>query len=101
MYNVSDVKILAGIKTDEHDDFIETYCAVCFDWIKAYCNNEFTKGVPKAVELFMAKALNLNMTPVHLKARSMGTVSYTYNTEYPESVLSLLTPYRRVKFYAL
>lgn len=94
------IKMLSNIKSDEHDEFIVLYYSICLDWVKAYCNNDFDDEVPQAVLLFISKAIKLNMVPVELKSRSMGTVSYTYNTEYPESMLSLLTPYRRLKFHA-
>lgn len=99
MTNLKKIKLLANITTDEHDEFIELYFSLCLDWIQAYCNNSFGEEIPPAVYLFIAKAVRMNMKPVELKARTMGTVSYTYNTEYPESMLSLLTPYRRLKFH--
>ena len=73
MNNLEKIKLLANLTTDEHDE----------------------------VYLFIAKAVRLNMVPVELNSRSMGTVSYKYNTEYPDSMLSLLTPYRRLKFHVI
>lgn len=101
MNNLEKIKLLANLTTDEHDEFIQSYFSICLEWIKAYCNNDFKNEVPQAVYLFIAKAVRLNMVPIELNSRSMGTVSYKYNTEYPDSMLSLLTPYRRVKFHVI
>lgn len=93
------VKKLAKLD-DSHDEWLSEFLPILEEWVKDYCNQSFKQGLPKAVELFIAQAVQFNMQPLSLKARSMGSVSYSYATEFPETMLSLLRPYRKVRFRA-
>ncbi|SCV43766.1 Phage capsid and scaffold [Bacillus subtilis] len=53
--------------------------------------------MPAGVKLFVKKAAEYNMTPSGLSGRSMGDVSYSYNTEFPRDITKDLNPYRRLR----
>lgn len=95
------VKKLLGITTPKHDDYIYEMIPILIEYAAQYCNNPTINQqveLPGPVKLFMAKAIQFNMNPAGLSSRSMGGASYSYETDFPESVLRLLRPYRRVRF---
>lgn len=102
--DIEEVKKIIGFKTDKHDEYLTTIIPLLFEYVVAYCNNDFTsKGevvMPGGVKIFIAKACEHNMQSAGLKGRAMGTVSYTYELEFPESIIRFLRPYRRLKFHA-
>lgn len=99
--DVQTLKTMLGITTDRHDAYLKEVIPLFIDFAKDYCNNRFlvdgAEKLPAGVKLFVAKAIEFNMAPSNLSARSMGDVSYSYETELPESVLRHLKPYRRLR----
>lgn len=96
------VKKILGLNTPKHDDYIYEMIPILLDYAKDYCNNTFTRNgiedIPRPVILFVAKAIQFNMNPAGVSGRSMGGASYSYETDYPESITKLLRPYRKVRF---
>ena len=99
---VMDVKMLLGLKTDKHDQYIEAMIPILMEYAKDYCNTSFfiaeEEIIPGPVKLFIAKAIEFNMNPAGVSARSMGGASYSYETDFPSSITRLLKPYRKVRF---
>lgn len=92
----------------EKDNMIREDLKAAYSFVVEYTKNDFggvqpdgSVILPDGVRLFMAKFIELNSTNASLKSRSMGTVSYTYQTEMPASLMSLLRPYKRIRFRAL
>ncbi|WP_332238882.1 phage head-tail connector protein [Sporolactobacillus sp. KGMB 08714] len=93
------VKALLGISDSSKDAYLNVFVPGTLQQVNDYCNQSFTEDdAPFAVVKFIAKSAELDMSDVRLKSRSMGNVSYSFNTELPDSVMSLLTPYRKVRF---
>ena len=112
-YIVTDEDVLAikGIMQIDrtnitHDDYIKTMLPLLLESVMAYTNNYFsitTEGtlhIPGGVKIYLAKAIERNTLQTGLKARSMGSVSYTYDTAVPDELKALLMPYRKVRFHA-
>lgn len=101
--DVQTIKTMLGITTDRHDAYLKEVIPLFIEFAKDYCNNQFlvngAEKLPAGVKLFVAKAIEFNMSPSNLSGRSMGDVSYSYVTELPETVIRHLKPYRilRVK----
>ena len=95
---VEQVKNLLGITSQKHDTYIEEMIPILIDYAKDYCRNQFKEGIPRPITLFVAKAIEYNMTPAGVSGRSMGGASYSYETDFPPSVTRLLKPYRKVRF---
>lgn len=99
---VEKVKLRLGITDTKHDEFLQEVAPDHLDYAKVYTNNTFLEDgvevIPGPVILFVAKACEFNMGQTGLKARKMGEVSYTYETDLPASIVKLLKPYRKVKF---
>jgi Phage gp6-like head-tail connector protein len=100
--NTEEVKRLLGITTDKQDVFITEMLLLLTEFVKDYTNNKFeTDGeevLPGGVKLFIARAIQYNMNPTGVTGRSMGGASYSYDTDYPPSLMRLLRPYKRVRF---
>ncbi len=99
---VEKVKLRLGITDTKHDEFLQEVAPDHLDYAKAYTNNTFEEDgvevIPGPVILFVAKACEYNMGQTGVRSRSMGEVSYTYETDLPKSIMKLLKPYKRVKF---
>lgn len=101
--DLATVKKLLGINTDKHDGYLTEIIPILIDYAKEFCNNKFldennAEELPGGVKLFVAKAAQFNMNPAGVKGRSMGGASYSYDTDFPESIMKLLRPYKRVRF---
>lgn len=96
--DIQSVKNMLGITTSKHDAYLTEVIPLFIEHAKFECNNTFNDGLPAGVKLYVAKAIEHNMGPSNLRARSMDTVSYTYETDLPSSVKRLLAPYRRLRF---
>ena len=98
--DITNVKNMLGITTDKHDLYLSEMLPIMLEFAADYCNNTFAEPYPAGVKLFVAKGLEFNMGSSTLKSRTMGEVSYTYETEFPKSVMKHLAPYRKVRFHA-
>ncbi|MGG3662522.1 phage head-tail connector protein [Bacillus gobiensis] len=94
------VKAILQPKTDKHDAYLQTMVSLLTEVASDKCNQEFSleRNMPAGVILFIAKACEFNMGSSTLRSRTTGNVSYSYNTELPESVTKSLAPYKRLRF---
>lgn len=93
------IKTMAGITDSAKDDWLKVMIPLLLDQAVEQCNNAFDiNNLPAGMILYLEKAVEFNMSDVRLKSRSMGNVSYAFNTELPDSVISLLRPYKRMRF---
>lgn len=105
--NIEEVKSILGYKNNKHDEYLGIMFPILLEHATAYCNNNFVSNqtgnveVPGGVRLWIAKACEHNMQQTGLKSRSMGSVSYSYELEFPSSLMSYLRPYKRLRFHAL
>lgn len=90
------IKRIAGITTDKHDDYLNEVIPLFLGFAEEYCGQELS-DTPHGVTLFVAKAAQYNMKEAGLKGRTMGEISYSYETEFPESIMKFLTPYRKMR----
>ncbi|MFJ9462147.1 phage head-tail connector protein [Viridibacillus arvi] len=89
-------------KKNKNDEYYQTVAPLLLDHVKEWCNNKFdVTALPGGVTIFIAKAIQHNMTNAGVKSRSMGTVSYSFDTDLPEGLYKTLAPYKKVKFRAL
>ena len=96
------LKQLNNVTGAKQDAYYSAMAPILFDLAQGHCNREWLPTeMPSGVRLFIAKAIQFNMTPVGLSGRSMGTVSYSYETEFPKAIWTYLRPYKKVKFHAL
>lgn len=97
---IKELKLFNNEKGDKHDAFYGALAPILFETAQEYCNQEWLpEQMPGGVKLFIAKAIQFNKTPTGLSARSIGTVSYSYDTEFPKAIWTYLRPFKRVKFH--
>ncbi|WP_191556609.1 head-tail connector protein [Metabacillus idriensis] len=73
------------------------------DWVKEWCNNSFSNEygqeiLPGGVKIFIPKALQYLQQKAGIQSRTMGSVSYSFEADFPPSLLRLIRPYKRVRF---
>lgn len=103
---MDEVKGIMRIQGEDHDMFLSIMVPILEEHVIEHCNNRFTKNsngetvLPGPTKLFIAKAAEYNMQKTGLKERSMGSVSYSYDLQFPDSLYKYLRPYKRIKFIA-
>jgi hypothetical protein len=73
------------------------------DFTKDWCSNSFLNDqeeveLPSGVQIFIPKAIEYLMNKSGVSSRTMGAVSYSYDLDFPSSLLKLIKPYRKVRF---
>lgn len=95
--DIPTIKSIAQLD-DTHDEYLKVMCPLILERAEEYCHNKF-EDIPAGVQLFIAECIKYNLTVVSgLSARGMGTVSYTYDLEFPEKIYKLIKTYRKVGF---
>jgi hypothetical protein len=99
-----DIKEILGISPNnfEHDDYIETCIPLFTEFIQDICNNNFLNNegnvqLRGGAKIALAKMIEFNMQKSGVASRSFGEVSYSYSLDFPKSIISLLSPYNRIK----
>lgn len=106
--DVNEIKAIMQMSESDtsKDAYIKTMLPLFLESVMAHTNNQFSytaEGklrIPGGVKIYLAKAIERNTMKTGLKSRSMGTVSYSYDTSVPEELKSHLAPYRKVKWDA-
>ncbi|MDW8564707.1 phage head-tail connector protein [Staphylococcus shinii] len=95
-----DVKLLNQLPIEDtandetFNKLIELYKPLADD----YCNQSFdSKALPSGVKKFIADCIKYGATG-NIASRSMGTVSYSFVTDIPNSLYKPLKPYRKVRW---
>lgn len=104
--DVEEIKQINGWQGVEQNDYISTMLPLIFDHVKTECNNDFghvedvPPEIPSGVKIYMAKVIEFNRNKMGVKSRKMGSVSYSYDVEFPNSMDRYIRPYRRLRFRA-
>lgn len=107
--DIQDIKAINGIPSNEskHDQYIETMLPMLLESVIAETNNNFggvrsdgSIDLPGPVKIYLAKAIERSTMTTGLKSRSMGSVSYSYDTSVPDELRGYLRPYKKVRFHA-
>lgn len=99
-------KALAQIKGDKSGEYIKMMLPLLAEHVAEYVYDAIGEEVVTPIsdmkanyKVFIAKALQHNMTNAGVKGRSMGTVSYTYNIDFPKALYGQYLPRKRAKFH--
>lgn len=64
-----------------------------------YCHRDFPDPLPSKVQQFIAKSIARDFTQQSgLSSRSMGSVSYSYDSDTDEKLNAIIRPLRRVNW---
>ena len=86
------------------------------DFIKDYCNNDFLvpnpdydeedeeseeyiEVIPGGVKIALEKMIEYNKSTAGVTHKTVSRYSVSYAQSYPKSILDLLSPYRKARFY--
>ncbi|WP_294582959.1 phage head-tail connector protein [uncultured Staphylococcus sp.] len=96
---VYDVKVLnqSNVEDSSQDEKIETLIEIYKGIADEYCNTVFIEPYPFGVKKFIADCIKYGATG-NLASRSMGTVSYSYVTNIPDSIYNHLKPFRKLRW---
>lgn len=100
--DTQEVKDIIEITTTKHDIYIYTMIELLIEFIQEHCNNSFKDEfgdvhLKGGAKIAVAKMIEFNMNKSGVKSRSFGDISYSYDTDFPPSVMKLLEPYQRIK----
>lgn len=102
--DIQTVKKILGITTTKYDSYLDTVVPMFEEKIKQRANNRFVddegnETLPLDLQHTLAKWVQYDMTvKAGLKSKTMGEVSYTFDTDMPDFVKKDIAPYRRVRF---
>lgn len=101
---IYEIKDILGIPTldNTHEKYFETCTPLFVEFIQDYCNNSFLNDLGEVelkggAKIALAKMIEHNMLKSGINSRSFGEVSYSYSMDFPKSILSLLSPYSRIR----
>lgn len=98
--DAQDVKLLNQLPLDntDNDETFEQLIKLYKPLADDYCNREFNSdNLPSGVKKFIADCIKYGSTG-NIASRSMGTVSYSYVTDIPNSIYKSLGPYRKLSW---
>lgn len=104
--DVTAIKGIMGQTDSSKDEYIKLMLPLLLESVMAYTNNNFditaegSMRIPGSVKIYIAKAIERNTMQTGLKSRSMGSVSYSYDTSIPDELKDLLKPFKKVRFHA-
>lgn len=98
--DAKDVKLLNQIplSNTDNDEEINALINLYKPMADDYCNQNFDiNNLPSGVKKFIADCIKYGSTG-NIASRSMGTVSYSYVTNIPDSMYQPLKPYRKLSW---
>jgi hypothetical protein len=85
--NKETVKDALGLD-DSKDTAIETWILLVEEWIRDYCGLREDEETPKAYELNAIKMIQYNIEQkAGVSSYSVARLSYSFQTDYPQSIL--------------
>ncbi|OMC86925.1 hypothetical protein BK128_09685 [Viridibacillus sp. FSL H7-0596] len=92
-------KGLNGEKSTKKDSYYIAMLPIVLERANEHCNQTFKpESLPGGVQIFIAKVLQFNEQKAGLSSRSMGTVSYSFEAEIPQSLYKHLAPFRKLRW---
>lgn len=117
--NMQEVRQLLEIKTTEHDNYISMMLPLSIDFVKQYTGRDCmvknpdydasrptSKENPMKVEeledgmkIAVAKIIEFYMLESGIESETVSKTSTSFSNELPKSILDLLKPYKKAKFF--
>lgn len=93
---LENIKILLGIQTEEKDELIETLISQATAEAKLFTNNNDVSMLSPVITQMVIYKYN-RLGTEGLSSEGYSGVSYSYSADYPDTILSLLKSYKRIK----
>lgn len=91
------ISINGELITDATLEYYKALAPIYYDVACNYCNATLDVS-ESATLIFVAKAIQFYTNKAGLTSRTMGTVSYSYDTALPTSVLQVLRPFKKLRW---
>ncbi|UEX89692.1 phage head-tail connector protein [Staphylococcus ratti] len=85
------------VEDTSNDDVLTNLILFYKGIAEEYCNKTFVVPYPFGVRKFIAESIKYG-TNGNISSRTMGTVSYTFVTDLPQSTYKHLKPLRRLRW---
>lgn len=100
---IIEVKNLLNLKIDKYDYYLSEMLQLMIDFVQDECRQSFQQAdgsyeLPSGVKVFIVKAIEYNMNPAGVTSDSLGDQRLSYSTDFPESILRMLKPYKKARF---
>ncbi|WP_419892818.1 phage head-tail connector protein [Oceanobacillus kimchii] len=96
---IDEIAIMAEIDQAKHERYLSIMVPIFIEVAEDHCGTSFNvMQLPAGVKLFIAESIKYKLKNAGLSSRSMGSVSYSYDTKLPDKVKNHLSPYRKLVF---
>ncbi|MBT2599089.1 MULTISPECIES: phage head-tail connector protein [unclassified Oceanobacillus] len=96
---IDEIATMAEIDQEKHKSYLSIMVPILIEFAEDECGTSFNVlQLPAGVKLFIADSIKYKLKSKGLSSRSMGSVSYSYDTKLPEKVKDHLSPYRKLVF---
>lgn len=93
---LEDIKLLLGLLTADKDELLELLIKNAKKTAQTYTNDTDTSKVKHLIEKMVIYDYN-RLGTEGLDAETYSGISYTYSSDYPESILKELRQYRKLR----
>ena len=95
---IEKIKILLGLTGNEKDNLLRVLLETAIDEAKGYCGTDTIDGLESTIMQMTVIKYNL-MGHEGLSSESYSGASYSYMSNYPQSIISALQKKRRLNVY--
>ena len=96
---IDEIATMAEVDKTKNEMYLTTMIPILLEFAEDKCNNSFDEENPPAgVKVFVSESIKYKLNSKGLSSRSMGSVSYSYDTDLPDKVIKHLSPYKKVRF---
>lgn len=102
---IDEVATIGQVDKLKHDAYLSVMVPLLLEFAEDKCNNKFDEvdadgnlQPPTGVKVFIAESIKHKLSSKGVASRSMGSVSYSYDTDFPEKITKHLNPYKRLRW---
>ncbi|MEN2765831.1 phage head-tail connector protein [Ornithinibacillus xuwenensis] len=102
---IDEIAKMGEIDKTKYMDYLTIMIPILVEYAEHNCNNTFSQlddndqmNLPAGVKLFISESIKHKLSSKGLASRTMGEISYSYDTDLPDRVMNHLKPYKKVRF---
>jgi len=102
---IDNIAIIGQIDKLKHATFLNVMVPLLLEFAEDKCNTKFDEvdvdgnlQPPTGVKVFIAESIKHNLSAQGIASRSMGSVSYSYDTDFPDKITKHLNPYKELRW---
>ena len=98
LLTVEEVKTMLKLYDDTSDNLISVMIPLIEDFLRRKCRDDFPNGFPPGIKIPAVIIINHFLNDKGIQSERIGDYSVEFFGNLPQSVESLLKPYRKLKF---